>query len=162
MNLPLSIDVRSSRRRCWLMSGVVLTLVPVSVDAQTVRSVSNLSFGTFVSTTAGTVTVATNGGRSNTGGAYVLNQGGSASAAQLTIKGAPHSSYAITLPANGTVTLSDGKGHSMAVGNFVSVINGAGGPAGTVALDIGATLSVNQSQARGGYTGSFNVIVNYQ
>jgi hypothetical protein len=71
--------------------------------------------------------------------------------------------YAITLPTDGAVTISDGASHTMAVNAFVSNPGTTGtlSGAGTDTLKVGATLVVGNNQVPGTYTGSFNVTVSY-
>ncbi|MDQ3059205.1 MAG: DUF4402 domain-containing protein [Pseudomonadota bacterium] len=132
-----------------------------AVRAQTLVSTGALSFGAFVAGTGGTIAVSTAGGRSKTGGVLLMPQGGG-TAAQFTVSGTAGAIYAITLPVNGTVTLSDGNNHTMALNNFVSDPNAAvllSG--GTQWLRVGATLSVGPTQAPGHYSGAFAVTVHY-
>jgi hypothetical protein len=133
--------------------------------AQSVINTGNLSFGTFVATSAGTVTVGADGSRAQSGGAFVLYQGSTVAApAQFSVNGTPNVVYAITLPADNTVLMSNGAGHSMTVRAFVSNLNGMTilSKYGNGQFNVGATLSVGAQQARGSYTGTFSVIVNYQ
>jgi hypothetical protein len=133
--------------------------------AQSVSNTGSLSFGTFVATSAGTVTVGADGSRARSGGTFVLHQGSNVAApAQFSVQGAPNVVYAITLPADNTVLMSDGAGHSMSVRAFVSNLNGTNilSKNGSGRFNVGATLSVGAQQAKGSYTGTFSVIVNYQ
>lgn len=133
--------------------------------AQNVSSTGNLSFGTFTATSAGTVSVGANGSRAQSGGAFVLGQGSNLAApAQFSVHGKANTVYAITLPIDNAVVMSDGAGHSMTVSTFVSDLNGTSilSKNGNGQFNVGATLSVAAQQARGSYTGTFNVIVNYQ
>lgn len=125
----------------------------------------NLSFGTFVLTSAGTVAVGADGSRAQSGGAFVLSQGSNLAApAQFSVHGKANAVYAITLPADNTVLMSDGAGHSMTVRTFVSDLSGTNilSKNGNGQFSVGATLSVSAQQARGSYAGTFSVIVNYQ
>jgi hypothetical protein len=132
--------------------------------AQSLSNTSSLAFGTFVATSAGSVSVRPDGSRMQSGGAWLLQQGGGASPARFLVQGTPNTVYAITLPANGSVQLSDGAGHSMSLQAFE---HDAGGLAilssnGMAQFSVGATLSVGSAQAEGAYSGAFSVIVNYQ
>lgn len=94
----------------------------------------------------------------------MLSQGGQASRAQFSVHGKANATYAITLPSDNTVVMSDGKGHSMTVKSFSSDLGGLNilNKNGNGQFNVGATLNVSAMQARGSYTGTFNVIVNYQ
>jgi hypothetical protein len=166
MVLPLqALNRRSVQLRwlAWVLCGIAAwTGGPVS--AQSLSSAGNLSFGTFVTTGPGTVSVAPDGVRSQSGGAYLLSTGSPAVAAQFTLKGKANAVYAITLPLDNTVYLSNGRGQTMGVKGFVSNLGGMNvlGRNGNGVFSVGATLAVGSSQARGGYSGTFSVIVNYQ
>lgn len=133
--------------------------------AQTINDTTALSFGSFVPGSGGTVVVSTAGSRNATGGVTLIISGGGA-AAQSTVTGTSGSTYSITLPPNGVVSLSDGNGNTMAVDNFVSYPTATSGSTGLLSggsqtLYIGATLIVSNSQPAGSYSGTFSVIVSY-
>jgi hypothetical protein len=134
-----------------------------AAQAQTIASTGGLSFGSFVASAGGTIAVAPSGGRSKTGSVILLAQGGGSTAAQFTVSGTVMATYAITLPADGTVALTDDSGHSMALNGFVSYPSATGtlSSGGMQMLSVGATLTVNNAQARGRYSGSFPVTVHY-
>lgn len=118
-----------------------------------------LAFGKFVAGSGGSVTVSPAGGRSASGG-VVLVPSGPGTAAQFIVSGDANRSYAISF--NGVVVLTSGA-NSMAVNNFTSSPSPTGtlGAGGTQTLSVGATLSVGGNQATGGYSGVFDVTVNY-
>lgn len=151
----------------WLLAVAVLAaacfFATPAVQAQTIASTSGLSFGSFVASTGGTIAVSASGGRSKTGSVILLTQGGGSTAAQFTVSSTAAAIYTITLPADGTVALVDDSGHSMALNGFVSYPSATGtlSGGGTQMLSVGATLSVNNAQARGSYSGSFPVTVHY-
>lgn len=133
--------------------------------AQTISDTTALSFGSFVAGSGGTVAVSTAGSRSATGGVTLITSGGGA-ASQSTVTGTSGSTYSITLPANGDVSLSDGNANTMAVNNFVSNPAATSGSTGLLSggsqtLYVGATLSVANSQPAGSYSGTFSVTVTY-
>lgn len=148
-------------------AGAGLPLQPDGGPASqlSVTNTRSLNFGRFVAGAGGTLTVAPSGARSRSGAVVLMNSGGSASAAfnVATLNGGGATkSVILSLPANGEVFLSNGSS-TMAVRDFVS---SAGNlisltPAG-VAVNVGATLVVGAGQARGPYSGSFQLIVNYQ
>lgn len=126
---------------------------------------ADLSFGAIVPYSGGTVKVTPLGVRSATGGVLPV-PASAVSAATFTVTGASNATYAISLaPPIGTVTLSDGAGHSMAVDTFTSDPIGSGtvsaASPGTQELKVGATLHVAASQAVGQYTGSYEVTVTF-
>jgi hypothetical protein len=153
--------MRRPPRPAWVL---VLLLTGPIAQAQTLTNNSALSFGSFTAGSGGSVTVAPGGGRSKTGAVVLVNQGVPAAAAQFTISGTPSALFDITLPANGTVLLSDGVAASMALNNFTSIPSGSGmlSGGGTQTITVGATLTVGGAQTPGSYSGSFNVTVNYQ
>lgn len=134
-----------------------------AAQAQTIVSTVGLSFGSFVASTGGAIAVAPSGGRSKTGSVMLVAQGGGSTAAQFTVSGTAAAIYTITLPADATVALMDDSGHSMALNGFVSDPGATGtlSSGGTQMLSVGATLSVNNSQAPGNYSGAFAVTVHH-
>lgn len=132
-------------------------------QAQSLTPNTPLSFGSFTAGGAGgSISVTSGGGRSRTGTVVLASQGVPAAAAQLNVSGTASATFAITLPADGVVTLSDGS-HTMALNGFVSSpsLTGALSGGGTAVISVGATLTVNPSQAPGSYSGSFDVTLNY-
>ena len=144
----------------WLAVAACLFGAPAA-QAQTITQNVGLSFGSFVANTGGNITLSPASGRSNTGGLFLIPQS-SGSAAQFTVNGTPSSSYTITLPADGTVLLSNGSRH-MAINGFTSSPgNTITMPLnGTQMLSVGATLTVGNTQTPGSYTGSFSVTLNH-
>jgi hypothetical protein len=121
-----------------------------------------LNFGQIAPTIAiGSVTVATTGARTFSGGVTLAN-GTPATAASFAVTGAPLNAYTITLPADVDVTLT-GPGAPMTVTGFVSnpPTSGTLSAGGTQTLLVGATVNVGVSQVAGAYTGLFNVGVVY-
>jgi hypothetical protein len=140
-------------------------LLPGVARAQqvTLANNSNLDFGRFVAGTGGTVAVSPAGQRTKSGGVILLTSP-AASQAVFTVAGHGGSNKAviITLPADGSIRLSSGTA-SMAVNLFnTSPATLLSIPAGGTTLSVGATLTVGANQARGSYSGSFPLIVNYQ
>lgn len=133
------------------------------VSAIAISNTTGLNFGQIApSGVAGTVSISTAGVRTSSGGVTLGNQV-SVSACSFDVTGAPNNTYSITLPADGTITLTSGGSPAMAVDSFVSspdttgTLNGAGAQT----LLVGATLSVGVNQPNGNYTGMFNVTVAY-
>lgn len=123
----------------------------------------DMNFGNVaVSSTAGTVVLATAGTRSATGGVTLPAIAGTVAAAEFTVTGQAGYTYSITLPSTAT-TVTSGS-NNMTVNAFISDPNATGAlTAGTQALKVGATLNVGASQAAGTYvsTTPFTVTVNY-
>lgn len=124
--------------------------------------VTDMDFGTIATTgTAGTVVLGTDGNRTPSGPALVAAAAGHA--ASFTISGQQSATYVITLPADGTVTLTNGA-NSMAVNTFTH--DAGANPTldgdGTGTFSVGATLSVADNQAAGVYNSvDFPVTINY-
>ena len=123
-----------------------------------------LAFGKFAAGSGGTVTISPAGART-AGGAVMLSSSGPGAAAAFLATGTRNKAFTIiTLPANGTVSLT-GPGPAMAVDNFTSTpaaaTGGALSAAGTATLLVGATLTVGAAQTPGAYAGTFSVTVNY-
>lgn len=141
------------------------------VQALTLTKVYDLNFGTMaIPTGAVNVVLGTDGSRTASVPANItlLSQAPVAQRAYYTIAGTATSTYAITLPADGAVTIASGS-NSMAVNAFKAKPTSAGVESLTGSLDgsgadnfyVGATLVLTNAQAYGSYTGTFNVSVNY-
>lgn len=146
------------------MTGVVLAvLASISMAAAiSIQNTQELSFGSFVAGSGGTVTVSTSDARS-AGGGVMLVPSREGAAARFTVSGDAFATYTIQLPGNDFVKLT-GPGGEMVVNDFTSSPSGAGGQLdvlGSQTLLVGATLSVGSSQPTGDYSGSFTVTVNY-
>lgn len=126
-----------------------------------ISNTQTLAFGKFVAGSGGTVMVSPGGVRSASGGVALVPSGGG-TAAQFFVSGDPNLTYAISLPADGTVSLASGV-NSMSVNAFTSSpsLAGALGTGGSQTVSVGASLSVGSNQAPGRYSGSFNVTVDY-
>lgn len=144
-----------------LFTLVFATTVASAGWAQSLLAGQALAFGSFAAGTGGTVTISAAGARSF-GGGVTLVSSGSGAAASFGVSGNANATYAITLPANGVVSLTSGP-NSMAVNNFTSnpAPTGLLSVGGSQTLMVGATLSVGSNQAIGSYSGSFNVTVVY-
>ena len=123
----------------------------------------DMNFGNIApsATVAGTVTLATNGTRTNSGASLPAVEG-TVAAAQFTVTGEGDSAFTISMPADNAIKLV-GAGTDM---NLTGFTNDAGGATsalitGTKVINVGATLHVGQSQAAGAYTANFAVTVNY-
>ena len=142
-------------------------ITPLTIAKTTNTTASDLNFGNIASTlAAGTVTVDPNGGRTALNGATLPTGNlGVPTAASFTVTGLANSIYSIALPDDFTIEGPSGSA-PMTVGSFTSSPTVAAGgvlTGGTQVLKVGATLSVNASQAAGLYTNSsaLTVTVNY-
>jgi hypothetical protein len=95
------------------------------------------------------------------GGATLVSDGSTISAAAFDVTGAPNATYSISLPASATITAPGPI--TMTVDTFVSnpTPTGTLSGGGSQTLAVGATLQVGANQGQGSYTGTFNVTVNY-
>lgn len=167
MGLRRSLKVTrevTSRGSSWTFV-VILALVTAPAAAAVAVSVAvtqALGFGRFVAGSGGTVTLSTAGARTASGGVALLSSG-TGSAAQFTVSGEANMAYSLTLPSNGAVNLKNPSNQVMALNNFTSNPSGTGqlSGAGKQPVTVGATLSVGGSQAPGAYTGTFDLIVDY-
>lgn len=150
------------RNRCrfLLVLACVIGTTPLGAAVIGVATTQPLSFGKFVAG-AGSVTLHPSGARS-AGGSVVLLTSDPGQAAQFSVSGDAAATYAVTLPGNGSVVLSNGSSN-MPVNGFVSspASSGTLSGGGTQILNVGATLEIAAGQQPGAYSGSFNVIVDY-
>jgi hypothetical protein len=152
----------SATRKYLLLFALALAALTASNGWARVRiaNTAGLAFGSFAAGTGGTVVVSPAGVRSKTGGVLLVTS--TVHAASFNVRRATGSctqTYTITLPANGTVTLTSGP-NSMAVNNFVSNPSGSGQLVGcSQVLTVGATLTVAAGKPAGNYSGTFRVTV---
>jgi hypothetical protein len=150
------------RPRLSTLTGLVVTLAPLAAAAASlgISSILPLSFGRFVAAN-GSLTLAPSGTRVASGGVTAL-QTDPGQPAQFLVTGDPDTVYAISLPVDGTVSLSNGT-QSMPVNGFTSSPGATGvlPGGGSQVLRVGARLDVVKGVAYGGYTGSFQVVVDY-
>jgi|WetSurMetagenome_2_1015567.scaffolds.fasta_scaffold855647_1 hypothetical protein len=133
------------------------------ISPLSIAVVNNMHFGTIMRGTASTILLTPAGARSVATGTATLSALAPVhSAASFTVTGEPLLTYAITLPTDGTVTIT-GPGPAMAINGFSSspATTGALSAGGTETLTVGGTLSVAAGQTSGTYTGTFSVSVNY-
>lgn len=129
----------------------------------TIQKAGDLSFGNVaVGQTGGTVVITPAGSRSSTGDVQLSPANpGTITAASFNLTGQGTYGFSITLPADGTVTVSDGT-NTMALNSFTSNPSGSGAlTAGAATIGVGATLVVAGGQPTGAYTGTFVVTVAY-
>lgn len=137
---------------------VALSLCPAHAAEITLVPTRDLAFGAFVAG-SGRVTISPSGARSTSGGVVALSSDGG-NAAQFSLTGDEAATYAISLPADGAVSLSNGS-NTMPVNGFTSSPTLGGTFFGTQVISVGATLDVIEGQATGFYSGNFTVIVDY-
>jgi hypothetical protein len=131
----------------------------------------NLEFGRVIrGTTAGTVTVAPNGTRSQTGGALLANGGGSKPA---TFAGMGTVNQRVDVSIGAPSILITGPGlpmrvHTFTLGSTPSAVLTTspqrfriGSATGIFSFPVGATLDVGANQAPGTYSGSWTITLNY-
>lgn len=123
-----------------------------------------LNFGAIIpSASAGTAILSTANARSITGGVTLGNSTGVA-AASFNVSGQANATYAITLPADNAVKLSNGTpADDMALSSWNSSLGATGTLDGTGAQNfkVGATVSVAANQTAGNYSATYSVSVNY-
>ena len=135
-----------------------------SVPAKNIATTSNLGFGRFIATSGGAVTVTPTGARTRTGAVLLLPSPAGPATFLISKNGNGNDNkvYVLTLPPNGSVSLTSGA-NQMPVNNFTSnVPTGAPLPSNTQQANVGATLQVGPNQAPGTYSGSFQVTLEYQ
>lgn len=146
----------------------MLALLPGALAAapspppKSIANTAALGFGRFAAAGGGAVRVEHNGVRTRSGAVVLLFS--SAGPARYTISGIgnEHRVTILSLPQNGSVTLTSGP-HSMAVTDFASNAPPGGLlPAGAQQVSVGAALQVAPNQAPGNYAGAFHVTLEYQ
>jgi hypothetical protein len=135
--------------------------VTIENQAISLTNTQGLNFGTVLPYGRnGTVTVNANG-QGSASSAYI-SDASAITASAWDVTGVPGAPYAVTLPPNNTVTVSNGT-ETMTVTGFTA----AGGTqqtldaAGNDSFTVGATLKVGANQPAGVYTGTYNVTVSY-
>lgn len=148
-----------------LLASAALAALAASASWALEMAIQNnqeLSFGSFVAGSGGSVTVSTSGARSASGGVLLIPSSAGA-AAQFTVSGDANATYTIQLPGNDFVKLS-GPGGDMFINEFTGSPSGAAGQlsaSGSQSLSVGGTLSIASGQSPGEYSGSFSVTVDY-
>lgn len=155
--------VPSARNRYRVLLALACTVgmqSPVSASIG-ITNTQPLSFGKFVAGN-GSITISPAGARSATGGVIGLSSSGPGQAAQFMVTGDAFTTYAVTLPADGTVTMDNG-GNYLSVNAFTSSPASAGALSGggSQLLSVGARLDVIAGKATGAYSGSLMVEVDY-
>jgi len=130
------------------------------ISALEMTRASDLYFGSIVpnATQAGTVEVSSGGAL--TCGDNLTCLGDDISAAGFKVRGEADHGYTVTLP--DTVTISNGSA-TMTISELSDSVSGesAISDAGTDDFSVGGRLSVAAAQASGVYSGTFNVLIEY-
>ncbi|MBS1767696.1 MAG: DUF4402 domain-containing protein [Acidobacteria bacterium] len=138
-------------------NGANYTTITVSakvLGALTLTKNADMQFGTLLENGAGTVVLSPAGAL--TPSSQITAMGGTVQAAQFAAKGTTGSSYLFSLP--GSVTLSDGAGHSVIVDTFTTNPAASGTfPAVAsqpVLFNVGGTLHLTGTEVDGQYNAS--------
>lgn len=137
-------------------------IAPIAI-AQTL----SLEFGKVVKGTAGTVAIATDGTRTDSGVELTPGtQKGTVRAASFGVTGEGSMTYAISLPADNAVVLITAGGadatKEMPLSSFVSNPSVTGTlTAGAQTLLVGATMTLDGSEIAGAYAATYSVTVAY-
>lgn len=132
-----------------------------ALQSQQLMSVDPLVFGRFVSPSS-TASIVVEPSSNRTCYLITCLSTPTPQAASFVVSGEQGRLYSITI--DESAYLSDGNSATMLVDEFVESNNGVGilGPDGSDQFNLGARLNVSPGQISGDYTGSFNVIINYQ
>lgn len=155
--------MKPSLRLLRLLVGSLLVAAGLASAADlSIGSMQSLSFGKFAAGSGGSVLIAPSGARSAAGGVALLSSG-PGTAAHFKLTGDPDTIYSVTVPANGTVNLTNSEGQSMALSDFTvsPSLSGQLNALGRQSLAVGARLNVGPLQPSGSYSGDFVVYVDY-
>lgn len=158
--IPLSVTTSLLLR---LASLCLILAIALATPAQTsVTPLDELAFGTVAAVNGGTVTIGPNGSRSVEGLIDVAAAPGGG-VATFDVQGSPSTAYAISFVSSVTLHRSTGP-ETMTIDDFVTDPEGAGLLDGTghQIVSVGATLHVAAAQRPGTYSGSFDIIIDYQ
>ena len=149
------------------VSATARIYVPISLAKS-----ADLSFGdVFTGATSSTVTLDPQSSTRTVTGDATLASTGAFNAASFTVSGKRNATYAITLPADNTISLS-GAGTAMPLSKFTASVNGTAATGTATGLlpntagasqtfTVGATLTLGANQTDGDYLGKFDVMVAY-
>ncbi|MEI8204030.1 MAG: DUF4402 domain-containing protein [Bacteroidota bacterium] len=136
------------------------------VKGLTLTKTADLHFGTMsIPTAPVSVILSTSNNRiaSSPNDITLLAQAPVSTNAAYTVNGSADATYAISLPANGLVTIHSGN-NNMTVNSFTCSHGGFTGTLNNEGNDqfvLGATLQLEDGQAYGFYSGTFEIIVAY-
>lgn len=137
------------------------TATAVIVSPISIANVADMSFGNIIADADGGTVVLVPAGTRTLNGLTSPSIPGTIAAASFTVTGLDGATYAISLPANHTISSG---ANNMVVDTFTSTPSGTGTlTGGTETLNVGATLNVGSAQPAGTYTNAtgFTVTVNY-
>lgn len=153
----LNVNAQSNPTVSATASAGATIVLPIAIAKNVDMNFGNVAPSAI---SAGTVTLATNGTRTNSA-VSLPTVTGTVAAAKFTVTGESTSLFSISLPADNAIKLA-GTGVVM---NLTSFVHDAGvAPVlvgGTKIFQVGATLQVGKSQAPGAYTADFPVTVHY-
>jgi hypothetical protein len=139
-------------------TATALILEPLSITA-----VENLEFGSIAAgNDLSEIKISTSGARTLESGTAALYTSNAGRQGTFDVGGENDATYAITLPANGTITLT-GPGTALVVKDFESDPDGTGtlNASGEQTINVGATIEVPAGQSAGNYSGQYQVTVDY-
>lgn len=150
----------------WNLPYVQAATTTATVEVNVVSTINLVAQNGIVfgdvssSSSAGTITIGTDGSRTTTGGASV-NTNTAGTPALYEVSGDPDAFYSITLP--NSIVLTSAAGNNMTVSNFNSVpaVSGQLDASGRQDMNIGATLGVGSFQPFGSYSGIMATTIEY-
>ena len=153
----LGYNINDSTAASTTANATANLIVPLGITETT-----DLRFGTISpGNTTGKVLISATGARTSTGG-VILSAADAGGAASFTVTGESTSTYAITLPVNWSVSMTNGGSGILYVNDFVSNPSGTGIlTGGTQTLTVGGSIDVYPGHETGSYTGTFQVSVDY-
>lgn len=127
-----------------------------------VSTTTALQFGAFSTLTGGTLTV-DGSGTLSTSGDVAPSSSQSVAPARFTLAGEAGATYAVTLPGSAELSHESAEATTLTIGAFTSHSSSplALDSSGEAELAVGATLTIPASAALGTYTGSFEILVEY-
>jgi spore coat protein U-like protein len=133
-----------------------------------ITNATNLSFGKFVATAAGNITVTTNGTRSADNVGILLSGGATGTAASFNITGEADATFTIDTTASSTTVTSGSDTMGLTLISKLAANTDTSGEttAGTLTLGaqtlyVGGVLAVSATQAVGDYSGTVSAKVAY-
>jgi len=131
------------------------------LTAMTIVESADMHFGTMtVPSGTAEVDLAVGGTVSTLGALTLLSQAPTSQAAAYDVTGDANATYTVTLPTNGTVSITDGTTPMQVIDFLTSTIVALDG-SGDGSFTVGATLQLADAQPAGTYTGTFDVSVAY-
>lgn len=154
--LAMALSAKSFAQSSATAEASATIIQPISIS-----KVTDMNFGNIAAGTGGTVVLATDGTRTQTGGITLPVSAGTVAAAGFTVSGDVDRTFSITLPSS--ITLTNGT-DNLTVNDFTSTPSTTGTlTEGTATVSVGATLTVPASAPAGVYTNTtdLTVTVNY-